>query len=65
MVFLGAKNPVTMQLLILTIWPHFYHLIFLLFQIPQTILLWDISPVILKMVTGLSGADPEFVVRGA
>jgi hypothetical protein len=27
--------------------------------------LWDISPVILKMVTGLSGADPEFVVRGA
>jgi Na+/melibiose symporter-like transporter len=28
MVFLGAKNPVTMQLLILTIWPHFYHLIF-------------------------------------
>jgi hypothetical protein len=47
MVFLGAKNPVTMQLLILTFWPHFYHLIFLLFQIPQTILLWDISPVIL------------------
>jgi hypothetical protein len=47
MVFLGAKNPVTMQLLILTIWPLFYHLIFLLFQIPQTILLWDISPVIL------------------
>jgi hypothetical protein len=42
-VFLAAKNPVTMQLLILTIWPHFYHLIFLLFQIPQTILLWDIS----------------------
>jgi hypothetical protein len=46
MVFLGATNPVTMQLLILTIWPHFYHLIFLLFQIPQTILLWDISPVL-------------------
>ena len=23
MVFLGAKDPVTMQLLILTIWPHF------------------------------------------
>ena len=45
MVFLGATNPVTMQLLILTIWPHFYHLIFLLFQIPQTIILWDISPV--------------------
>jgi hypothetical protein len=42
-----CKNPVTMQLLILTIWLHFYHLIFLLFQIPQTILLWDISPVIL------------------
>jgi hypothetical protein len=47
MVFLGAKNPVTMQLLILAIWPHFYHLIFLLFQISRTILLWDISPVIL------------------
>ena len=31
----------------------------------STILLWDISPVILKMVTGLSWADPEFVVRGA
>jgi hypothetical protein len=34
MVFLGAKIPVTMQLLILTIWPHFYHL--LLFVISNT-----------------------------